>query len=190
MSPEQHLYAEAVITESFPKDFAIFDLPKLLNVVGVMKDPEYVFEDDYLVVKSGRLTNKLVYSSPTLIKSPPEKKLDLGKAKISFVITNEDLVALKKEVAFMSLPQIVIIGDGEKIVMAGRNTKDETSDDSVVDVNVPTDKKFCLIFNQQSFQFIPGDYDVEVFTKAACFTNKKYNLKYWLAIQKGSTLAE
>ena len=38
------LYAD--IEEEFPKDFAVFDLPKFISLYSVLEDPELTFEDN------------------------------------------------------------------------------------------------------------------------------------------------
>jgi hypothetical protein len=51
-----------------------------------------------------------------------------------------------------------------------------------------TDTEFVFNFKEENIKIIPGSYDVVISKKlSAKFTNEKYNLKYFIALEPDST---
>ena len=62
------------------------------------------------------------------------------------------------------------------------------SSDFIVGFPGETDKDFVFNFRVENIKIIPGAYDVVISSKLLSeFTNKQYNLKYFIALEPDST---
>ena len=71
--------------------------------------------------------------------------------------------------------------------MVDRDKKNDTSNEYSIYVG-ETDSTFELNFKMENIKIIPGPYDVVISSKLLSeFTNKQYNLKYFIALEPDST---
>ena len=71
--------------------------------------------------------------------------------------------------------------------MVVRDKKNDTSNEYSIYVG-ETDSAFELNFKMENIKIIPGPYDVVISSKLLSeFTNKQYNLKYFIALEPDST---
>ena len=75
ISPLKTIFVEATVGESFPKEFALYDLNKLLAKVSLYKDAELSFDDDKLNISANKKSDYIKYCSPKVIVTPPEKAI-------------------------------------------------------------------------------------------------------------------
>jgi hypothetical protein len=68
-----------------------------------------------------------------------------------------------------------------------RDKKNDTSNEYSIVVG-ETDKEFTFNFKVENIKIIPGVYDVVVSEKLLSqFTNSKYNLQYYIALEPDSS---
>jgi len=74
------IFVEATVNETFPKEFALYDLNKLLAKVSLYKDAELGFDDDKLTIntENKKKSDYIKYCSPKVIVTPPEKSITFG----------------------------------------------------------------------------------------------------------------
>ena len=60
-----------------------------------------------------------VYGDPAMLVLPPEKKLDFPEPEISFKLTKDAYDATLKAAQVLSLPELVVQGDGSKTFLVG-----------------------------------------------------------------------
>ena len=95
---------------------------------------------------------------------------------------------LVKAAAVYQLPDIAAIGDAGVIRLVVRDKKNDTSNEYSIIVG-ETDEQFIFNFKVENIsKIISGSYDVVVSSKfLSQFTNIKYNLRYWIALEPDST---
>ena len=188
ISVAKNILAEAEITEEFPRDFAIYDLNQFLNGLGLHQDPDLDFtEQSYLTIREGKRKVKYFYADPNVIISPPEKEISLPSEDVHFQLESASLEKLLKAAAVYQLPDFCVVGDGAKVKLVVRDKKNDTSNSYSIEVG-ETDKIFSFNFKVENIKIIPGSYDVLVSQKLLSqFTNSKYNLKYYIALEPDST---
>jgi len=166
ISVAKNILAEANITEEFPRDFAIYDLNQFLNGLGLHQDPDLDFtEESYLSIKEGKRRVKYFFADPNVIISPPDKDIQLPSSDVCFQLDSTSLEKLVKAAAVYQLPDFSAVGE------AGE-----------------TDDVFTFNFKVENIKIIPGAYDVVVSSKLLSqFTNTKYNLTYYIALEPDST---
>jgi hypothetical protein len=187
ISVMKNILAEAEIDEEFEKDFAIYDLNQFLNGLGLHQDPDLDFENDsYVIIREGKRKVKYFFADPEVIVSPPEKQISLPSKDVCFQLEHSQMEKLIKASAVYQLPDLSAIGENGVIKLVVRDKKNDTSNEYSIVVG-ETDKEFTFNFKVENIKIIPGAYDVVVSSKLLSqFTNKKFNLSYWIALEPDS----
>lgn len=187
ISVAKNILAEAEIKENFPKDFAIYDLNQFLNGLSLHQDPDLDFnQDSYLSIKEGKRRVKYFFADPNVIISPPEKDITLPSEDISFQLDSASLEKLVKAAQVYQLPDLSAIGEAGVIKLVVHDKKNDTSNQYAIVVG-ETEKDFSFNFKVENIKIIPGAYDVVVSSKLLSkFTNTKYNLTYYIALEPDS----
>ena len=188
ISVAKNILAEAEIPEDFPRDVAIYDLNQFLNGLSLHQDPNLDFtENSHITIKEGRRRVKYFYADPQVIIAPPEKEINLPTKEVCFQLESTSLEKLVKAAAVYQLPDLSVIGKSGEIHMVVRDKKNDTSNEYSIYVG-ETDSTFELNFKMENIKIIPGPYDVVISSKLLSeFTNKQYNLKYFIALEPDST---
>ena len=188
ISVAKNILAEADIKEQFPRDFGIYDLNQFLNGLGLHQDPDLNFgEESYLTIREGKRRVKYFYADPNVIISPPDKNIELPSEDVHFQLESTSLEKLLKAAAVYQLPDLCVVGEDGVVKIVVRDKKNDTSNSYAVDVG-ETDKTFTFNFKVENIKIIPGAYDVVVSQKLLSrFTNSKFNLTYYIALEPDST---
>ena len=188
MSVMKNILAEATITEEIPKDFGVYDLSQFLQGHSLHQSPELDFtNDEYVVIREGKMRSKYFFADPSVIVSPPEKEISLPSEDVTFVITSQQLEKLKKAASVYQLPDISAIGEAGVVKVVARDKKNDTSNDFSIIVG-ETDKQFVFNFKEENLKIIPGTYDVVVSSKLLSrFVNQNYDVVYYIALEPDST---
>lgn len=183
----KNIFAEATVTEKFPKDFAIYDLNEFLNGISLHQNPDLDFEQQsYLTIREGKRRVKYFYADPEVIVCPPDKDIELPSHDICFQLEHSQLDKLKKAAAVYKLPDLSVVGEGGTIRLLVRDKNNDTSNEYSLEVG-ETDETFTFNFKEENIKIIPGSYDVVISKKlSAKFTNEKYNLTYFIALEPDS----
>ena len=188
ISVAKNILAEADIKEEFPRDFAIYDLNQFLNGLSLHSDPDLDFkEESYLSIREGKRRVKYFFADPNVIISPPEKEINLPSQDVCFQLDSASLEKLVKAAAVYQLPDLSAVGEAGVIKLVVRDKKNDTSNEYAIVVG-ETDQEFTFNFKVENIKIIPGAYDVVVSSKLLSkFTNTKYNLTYYIALEPDST---
>ena len=190
ISIAKNILAEAEITEEFPREFAVYDLNQFLNGLSLHQDPDLDFtENSYITIREGKRRVKYFYADPNVIISPPEKEIKLPSEDVCFQLETGSLEKLVKAAAVYQLPDLSAVGEAGVIRLVVRDKKNDTSNEYSIVVG-ETDEEFTFNFKVENIKIIPGSYDVVVSEKLLSkFTNEKYNLSYWIALEPDSNFS-
>ena len=87
------------------------------------------------------------------------------------------------------LPDFSAVGEAGVIKLVVHDKKNDTSNQYAIIVG-ETQQEFSFNFKVENIKIIPGAYDVVVSSKLLSeFTNTKYNLKYYIALEPDSTFS-
>ena len=188
ISVMKNILAEAEITEEFPKEFAIYDLNQFLNGLGLHQDPDLDFQNDsYVIIREGKRRVKYFFADPEVIVSPPEKEICLPSEDVCFQLEHSQLDKLIKASSVYQLPDLSAIGESGVIRLVVRDKKNDTSNEYSIIVGETTEQ-FAFNFKVENIKIIPGTYDAVVSEKLLSkFSNERYNLSYWIALEPDST---
>lgn len=187
ISVMKNILAEAEVKESFPKDFAIYDLNQFLNGLGLHQDPDLDFENNsHVIIREGKRRVKYFFADPEVIVTPPDKELTLPTEDVSFQLEHSQLDKMIKASAVYQLPDLSVIGEDGVVKLVVRDKKNDTSNEFSIIVG-ETEKVFTFNFKVENIKIIPGTYDVIISQKLLSkFTNEKYNLTYYVALEPDS----
>ena len=188
ISVAKNILAEADIPEEFPRDVAIYDLNQFLNGLGLHSDPDLDFSpESYIAIKEGTRRVKYFYSDHQVITAPPEKEINLPTEDVCFQLDSTALDKLLKAAAVYQLPDLSAIGEAGVVKLVVRDKRNDTSNEYAVVVGETT-KNFTFNFKVENIKIIPGAYDVVVSSKLLSkFSNTRYDLKYYIALEPDST---
>ena len=188
ISVAKNILAEANISEEFPRDVAIYDLNQFLNGLSLHSDPDLDFTpDSYITIKEGKRRVKYFYADPQVIVAPPEKEITLPTEDVCFQLDSTALDKLLKAAAVYQLPDLSAVGEAGVVKLVVRDKRNDTSNEYAVVVG-ETDRNFTFNFKVENIKIIPGAYDVVVSSKLLSkFSNTRYDLKYYIALEPDST---
>lgn len=191
ISVMKNILVEANVSETFPKDFGIYDLNQFLNGLSLHSSPDLDFENDqYVVIKEGKTRSKYFFADPSVIVAPPEKEITLPSEDVCFILTSQQLEKLKKAASVYQLSDISAIGENGVVKLVARDKKNDTSNDFSIVVG-ETDKNFVFNFKEENLKIVPGNYDVVVSSKLLSrFSNQNIDVTYYIALEPDSTFGE
>lgn len=190
ISPLKTIFVEATVGESFPKEFALYDLNKLLAKVSLYKDAELAFDDDKINIstQNKKKSDYIKYCSPKVIVTPPEKSITFADADCSFSLSQEDLDWMRKSAGISGSPNFVFESDGSVIHFIATDVKDDSADQSKVEIGTGDGSKFRVVMKVENFKLLDGSYDVAIAKKGlAQFKHKTISITYYIAIEAANS---
>jgi len=187
ISVMKNILAEATITETFPKDFGIYDLNQFLNGLNLHQTPELDFENDkYVMIREGKSRSKYFFADPSVIVTPPDKEIVLPSEDVCFELNTQQLDKLLKAAAIYQLPDLSAVGEAGVVKLVVRDKKNDTSNDFSIVVG-ETDSIFTFNFKVENIKILPGSYEVVISQKLLSqFTSTDRDLKYYIAMEPDS----
>jgi hypothetical protein len=191
ISEARNVVATADVTESFEKDFGIYDLNEFIGVIGLVNSPSLKFEDHSVTVSdaSGRSKVNYFYAAEETLTAPT-KDVTMPEADVKFVLDNDTLNKLKKAASTLGPTEVSIQAKDGVLSLSVLENKNPTSNAFSIDIDgeFKQDAVFNFIISISNLKILPGDYEVEISSKLITqFKNKEIPLKYWIALEKSST---
>ena len=191
ISALKNILSKAVVQESFPKDFAIYDLPTFIGFHSTMLQPDFEFKDDCVIMKDKHGKGKYFYAEPSLVVTPPDKEIDMPESDIKFELKNEVLDDIMKKANVLKLVDVGLksCSKSKGLYLYATNKKNDTSNEYSVKVGDSNgEDEFNIVFKKDNLKIIPGDYVVSITNGISHFvySGDKYDLQYWIALEADS----
>jgi hypothetical protein len=191
VSAQKTVMAEATVGEEFPAEFGVYDLNNFLSVLTLHKeDPVLDFQDNSVVISGlqGRSKIKYRFCAPGMIVAASDKPITMPDPEVSFELTQDDFDWIMKAASVLSVPNIAIESDGEKIFVTAFDTTNDAANTDSIEVAKGNGDKYKITFKLENLKVISGSYDVKISSKGIShFKHKTLNLQYWIATETGST---
>ena len=190
ISEAKNVLATAVVEESFPQPFGIYDLNEFIGVLGLVDQPRLKFEDESVTVGDSTGRSKVRYFfSPEETLTTPQKDINMPESEVKFSLDSDTLNKVKRAASTLGHSEMSIsVKDGTltlSVVEAQNSTSNAFSIDIDGEFSTPS---FNFIMNINNLKLIPGDYEVELSSKfISRFKHKELNVQYWIALEKSST---
>jgi hypothetical protein len=183
IAPQKNLLARATVTESFPQEFAIFDVSRFMGVLSLFNEPELEFASAKMTIRQGRQKVDYTFADPELIVSAPQKTPDIGTPEVIFMLPAEQLSATIKALGVLQSSHIIVQGDGETISIGTGKPSDPTSDQFRLEV-ASSSSKFVLALKADAVKVLPGSYQVSISPKKIAHF-KADDVEYWVMADVG-----
>lgn len=188
VSPQKNILASSVVAESFPSDFAIYELNQFLGLNSLFDNGSIAFGEKSLEISQGSTKCSYTYTDPSMVTAPPEKDLSLPSTDVSFDMSADTLRSVVNAANQLGLPEIAVRGDGSTVSLVATDSKNPSSNEFSVAVG-DTEATFKFIFKTENFKFIPDNYSVEISAKGIShFAGER--VEYWVATEAGSSYGE
>lgn len=186
ISAQKNIMASTTVTETFDKEFGIYDLSEFLGALSLFNDPELTFEEKYVLVKEGSNSIKYFAADPSVLVVA-NKQIEFPKSDIDFTLTQDDLAMIQRTSSVLRGEDLAIVGNGTTLSVVVSDKKNATSNQSVLEIGV-TDKTFRVNLKVANLKLVAGTYDVSISSKKISrFKAAKDDLQYFIAIESDST---
>ena len=194
MSPAKNLVSKAVIEETFPQGFGIYDLPEFLSVLTLVDNPLITFSENNCTVSdgSGLSSVKYFYSDPDML-SAPKKDITMPECEVKFLLNNDTLNKIKRASSALGHDEISITPSGGSIEISVLDTKDKTGNafSITVEGDYPEGATFKYVMSVNNLKLIGEDYEVAISSKLISnLKSTSSELEYFIALEKTSTYGE
>ena len=190
VSPNKEILAKATVDETFDKEFAIYNIVKLLGTISLFNEPDIQFEDRCLKVNNGKESMSYYYTDPNLIVKPSSKEIVMNDPEINFDMPQQTYQSIMKALHVLQLPSIAVTGDRNVIKLVAMDAETKTNNNTYeVEVGT-TSHDFKMIIKGEHLKLLQDNYSVSISSKGIS-TVKGDNIQYWIAISgKTSTFTK
>ena len=191
VSVQKNILAQAELEDSFPQDFAIYELNRFLGAVSLFDDPEFRFNGKSANIGTTRHSVDYVYCDPSMIVTPPENNINFPDPEVKFTLSQDALSQVMKASNILGTPEIAIEGGphpNDSIRVKALDVNNDSTDTFKVVLDEKSGHTFMFVFKTENMKMIPGNYDVEISSKGIShFTLQGQKLEYWIATEASST---
>jgi hypothetical protein len=185
LSGGKTVLARAVVPDTFEKQFAIYNMSQFIACISMFTNPDLDFGETSVRISDTNESFTYHYADPSIIVSPPDKDITVPSEEARFRLTNADFSNVAKALGILGVPEVAVVGDGDKIMLQAVDSKTTSSNFYSVDVG-ETDKVFRAIFKSENLKMIPDDYEV-VLSSAGISKFSGAEATYFVAIEASST---
>jgi len=186
ISNMKNILAVATVSEEFPKDFAIYNLPEFLGATSLLEDPDFEFNDASLSIADDSSSLSYFYASEGMVIAP-DKIITMPEAEISFDISTQLLNDLNKAASVLGVNDLILESDGTKVTLTVKDKKNTTSNTFSRIVGEGNGDTYTMYFKIENLKVLGGSYAVSVSSKGIShFNNKDIDLEYFIALEPDS----
>lgn len=166
-NPASTVVGIAKLDQEIEQKFAIYDLPQLLSVLSLYKQPEIKFKDDYLLIGEDNRNVKYTYTQPNYINAANYEKLKSQKLPFevisSFTLTADQIQKTLKAAAILNLPNIQFVSSQGNLDMVACDVKNPTSH-KVMDTVSSCDVSYSVNYQRENLNILVDDYTVSIYS--------------------------
>jgi len=188
VSEGKNILSRAVVSEVFPREFAIYDLTNMINVLNVWENVDVDFQESCIKVQNDKKKYRYNYADPSVVTAAPDKELEIDPF-FTFDLSHSDVAMIQKAGSILAAPTLSIIGKDGAVRVVVSDPSVAGSNAYTEDLDIATDAEFDCRLKIENLKVIPGDYTVSLGKKKAMhFKNKNIDLQYWLAMEPSSVV--
>ena len=183
VSNSMNILCRASVTESFPREFAIYDLNQFLSLLTMDENADLEFGDESVTVKTDVGKFEFFYAEPSVIKAAPDKEIPVEEM-YSFSIKKDNIQTIYRAASAISAPFLRVVGSGSEVFLSVGDPNTPKSNSFTMSLGA-SDREFDARLSIESLKVIPDNYEVTVGTKPVMkFEND--DRTYWLALDPSS----
>lgn len=187
----KNIMASCEVAETFDKDIGIYDLNEFLSALSLIEDPEFVFGDSSVSIKSALTSLTYRYADKSILTSP-ERGVNMPEAEVTVELSAEVINQIRRAGAALNHPIVSITtnANDSKLYLQVKDPANSSSNifqhelDAAYDLDTAFDYQFLI----SNLKLIAGDYKVAVSSKLIshwkCINTN--SVEYWIALEKTS----
>lgn len=188
VSPGKNIFARATVSESFPKEFAIYDLNSFLGLLTLMEDQDVAFGEKSIRVTKDGSKFEYFYSDPGTVTAAPDKDLEIDPVW-SFEMTTDTVNMIFRAASITGAPMISIVSDGNTVELRVGDPTNLSSNSFTKTISNTAAPVFDCRLKTENLKVIPDNYTVTLGSKRAMsFVSKGRSLTYYLAMDPSSSI--
>ena len=197
LSIQKNVLAKTPIEESFPQDFAIYDLGEFLRVMSLTDyQGDLIFDNEaYVTVKTDRTQARYFFADPSIVQQPPAEFPQLPSIDCEFDLDTSDLNRIRNALSIYGhLEDIAVIGKNGRVSIEIRDRENPSSNTYSIGVGT-TDATFSFnlkaenIYKLEYSNAITG-YNVRISKSGASQWVSSDGVVYLIALEPDSTYEE
>jgi hypothetical protein len=186
ISNMKNILAVATVSEEFPQDFSIYNLPEFLGATSLLEDPDFQFNDTSLSITDSNSAMNYFFASEGMVVAP-DKMITMPNAEITFDLSSTLLNDLNKAASVLGVNDLVLKSDGSTITLEVTDKKNTTSNTFSRIVGEGDGNVYNMNFKIENLKVLDGNYTVSVSSKGIShFNNKDIDLEYFIALEPDS----
>lgn len=186
ISSGKNIMAEAIVAESFPIDFGVYDLNEFLGAMSLFESPELDFSTKSVSIKEGKNSVKYYAANQSILTVIPSIK-QFPTPDIEFDLPGAMLSQIQRVSSILRATDFSVVGDGNTIAVVVGDKSNPTGNTFESELG-DTDKSFKVNFKVENLKMMAGDYRVSIGgKKISRFQATNTQLTYYVALELDST---
>jgi hypothetical protein len=186
ISNMKNILAVATVTEEFPQNFSIYNLPEFLGATSLMENPEFEFNDTSLSITDQNSAMNYFFASEGMVTAP-DKMITMPEAEIEFDLSSTLLNDLNKAASVLGVNDLILRSDGNTLTLEVTDKKNSTSNTFSRIVGTGDGVSYKMNFKIENLKILDGNYKVSVSSKGISnFKNIDIDLEYFIALEPDS----
>jgi len=186
ISNMKNILAVATVTEEFPQNFSIYNLPEFLGATSLMENPEFQFNDTSLSITDQNSAMNYFFASEGMVTAP-DKMITMPEAEIEFDLSSTLLNDLNKAASVLGVNDLILRSDGNTLTLEVTDKKNSTSNTFSRIVGTGDGVSYKMNFKIENLKILDGNYKVSVSSKGISnFKNIDIDLEYFIALEPDS----
>lgn len=187
ISNGKNIFSRATVTETFDKEFAVYDLNSLLGLLTFTENPDLDLGDESLKIHGAGTEFEYFYSDPSIIVAAPDKTIEVDNF-YEFTLSKDQIVNLTRAASVVNAPVLSVVGRNGKVTISVGDPSTPRSNTFRQEIG-DTDKEFDCRLAVENFKVIAGDYRIVLSQKKFMYLESSTSdIKYWLALEPNSTI--
>ena len=194
LSIQKNVLASTEIEETFPRDFAIYDLDEFLKVLALNEyRGDLIFDNEsFMTIKTDRTEAKYFFADPSIVVSPPDKLPDLPSVECEFQLSLSDLQRITTALSIYGhLEDVSIVGRKGVVSVDIRDRQNSSSNTFAIQVG-DTDATFSFNLKGENLYKLDQDrvldgYTVRVSKSGVSQWVSSDGVTYLIALEPDST---
>lgn len=160
ISVAKNIIGEAIVDESFEKEFGIYDLPEFLNVYNITDNADIYIKDNYLDISWANSKIKYIFADSSVLTFPAK----VPQFPAPDVEVEVDATVIK-HASVLKSPNLAIVSNGSNVKLKTFDKANPSSNSFEIDLEVEYAKSFNVIFDINTLKLLPGKYKVQISSK-------------------------
>lgn len=185
MAATKTILSSAVVEETFPVDFAVYELSRFLGVISLFEDPDFDFQENSVTISGGSHSVRYNYAEASMIITPPERELKLPEdGLVTTDVSWIDFTKVMRGASILQKPEVQFRVEDGRVFLEAVDMKNMKGDNYSIELEPVPVGSGTYVFKIENLKLIEGDYTIELSPQGmAKFTNKNRQIHYFIALQ-------